>query len=47
MIELAPSAMIRKAKQMGCHSIVFNVNEPAMSLPSLIELAEEARAAGT
>jgi pyruvate-formate lyase-activating enzyme len=46
MIELAPSAMIRKAKQLGCHSIVFNVNEPTMSLPSLLELAVEARAAG-
>jgi pyruvate-formate lyase-activating enzyme len=46
MIELTPPELIRRAKQLGCHSIVFNVNEPAMSLPSLLELAVEARAAG-
>ncbi len=46
MVELTPPELIRKAKQMGCHSIVFNVNEPAVSFPSLVELAQEARAAG-
>jgi len=46
MVELQPSELIRKARQMGCHSIVFNVNEPAMSFPSLVELAREAHGAG-
>ncbi len=46
MIELTPEELIRKARQLGCHSIVFNVNEPAMSLPSLEVVAGEARAAG-
>ncbi len=46
MIELPPRELIRKARQLGCHSMVFNVNEPAMSLPSLLEVATEARDAG-
>ncbi|MEZ4598474.1 MAG: radical SAM protein [Syntrophotaleaceae bacterium] len=43
MLHLTPLEVVRKARQMGCGSIVFNVNEPAMSFPSLLELAEEAR----
>lgn len=43
MLQLSPHEVVRKAKQMGCGSIVFNVNEPAMSFPSLLELAEQAR----
>ncbi len=46
MLRLSPSEVVRKARQMGCGSIVFNVNEPAMSFPSLLELAEAARAEG-
>lgn len=41
--ELSPAEIIRKARQMGCDTIVFNVNEPAMSLPSLAELSLNAR----
>jgi pyruvate-formate lyase-activating enzyme len=43
MFHLSPRELVRKAKQMRCGSIVFNVNEPAVSFPSLLELAEEAR----
>ena len=43
MLQLSPFEMVRKAKQMDCRSIVFNVNEPTMSFPSLFEFAEEAR----
>jgi pyruvate-formate lyase-activating enzyme len=43
MLDLTPFEVVRKAKQMDCGSIVFNVNEPAMSFPSLLELAAEAR----
>ncbi len=43
MLALSPAEVVRKAKQMGCVSIVFNVNEPAVSFPSLLALAEEAR----
>ncbi len=46
MIELTPKELIRRAKQLGCHSIVFNVNEPTVSLPSLLGVAAEAREAG-
>jgi pyruvate formate lyase activating enzyme len=46
MLRLSPAEVVRKAKQMGCGSIVFNVNEPAMSFPSLLELAEAARGEG-
>ncbi|RQW87638.1 MAG: radical SAM protein [Geobacter sp.] len=46
MLRLSPAEVVRKARQMGCGSIVFNVNEPAMSFPSLLELAEAARAEG-
>lgn len=43
MLDLSPGEVVRKAKQLGCWSIVFNVNEPAVSFPSLLELAEHAR----
>ena len=46
MLRLSPAEVVRKATQMACRSIVFNVNEPAMSIPSLLELGEAARAEG-
>ena len=46
MLRLSPAEVVRKARQMGCAGIVFNVNEPAVSLPSLQELAAEARREG-
>ncbi|HWQ08674.1 MAG TPA: radical SAM protein [Holophaga sp.] len=41
-----PRELVGAALKMGCRSIVFNVNEPTMSLPSLEEVAQEARRAG-
>lgn len=46
LLDLPPATLVRQAEKHGCHSIVFNVNEPTVSLPSLLELAVEARAAG-
>lgn len=42
---LAPRELVGTARKLKCRSIVFNVNEPAVSLPSLVEVAGEARAA--
>lgn len=44
MLDLPPARLVRLARKHGCHSIVFNVNEPTVSLPSLLRLADAARA---
>lgn len=44
--ELLPKQIIAKTRQTGCHSIVFGVNEPTVSWPSLLELAAEAHKCG-
>ncbi len=41
---LSPQRVIALARQNGCHNIAFAVNEPGVALPSLLELAEAARA---
>ncbi|HEX9022662.1 MAG TPA: radical SAM protein [Geobacteraceae bacterium] len=46
MFHLTPSALVATAKKLGCHNMVFNVNEPAVSLPTLMGVAVEARKAG-
>lgn len=46
MVDLSPRELVRTAQKLGCHSIVFNVNEPTVSLNSLQSVANEARAAG-
>jgi pyruvate-formate lyase-activating enzyme len=46
MLDLEPTTVVRLAEKHGCHSIVFNVNEPTVSLPSLLRLSDAARAAG-
>lgn len=33
------------AKKLNCHTIIFNINEPTVSLPSLLEVAREAQVA--
>ena len=43
MFTLTPKELVGLAKKSGCHNIVFNVNEPAVSLPTLLELSHEAR----
>jgi len=40
--ELTPKDLIKKAQQSGCHNIVFAVNEPVVSWPFMLSLAEEA-----
>ncbi len=46
LFQLEPGEVVRKARQAGCHNMVFALNEPTVSLQSFAELAEEARRAG-
>lgn len=46
MYTFTPDALVRMAVKRGCHNIIFNVNEPAVSLPSLVEVSKVARVAG-
>lgn len=40
---MKPEQIVVKCRQLGCHNIVFAVNEPVMSLPSLLELSRVCR----
>ena len=44
--EIPPRELVASAKKLGCKSIIFNVNEPTVSLQSLTELSREAKAEG-
>lgn len=44
--EMKPKEFIRMAQKLGCHNIVFNINEPTVSLFTLQEVAWEAKNAG-
>jgi pyruvate formate lyase activating enzyme len=46
MFEFTPAELVKMAQKQGCHNIVFNVNEPTVSLPSLIEVSQVARDIG-
>jgi pyruvate formate lyase activating enzyme len=46
MYHLSPRELVGTAQKADCRSIVFNVNEPTVSIPSLLDVAREARAAG-
>jgi len=46
MVDIKPDNMIQLARKYGCHNIVFNINEPTVSLPSLQRLSAAAKAAG-
>jgi len=46
MYRLTPRELVGMAKKADCRSIVFNVNEPTVSIPSLIEVADAAREDG-
>ncbi len=46
MYHLPPDELVGMAQKLNCRSIVFNVNEPTVSIPSLLEVAQEARASG-
>jgi pyruvate formate lyase activating enzyme len=43
---LSPQRVVDLARQYGCHNIAFAINEPAVALPTLFELAPVASAAG-
>ncbi len=43
---MTPEDLVRMAQKLNCHNIVFNVNEPTVSLPELIELRKHAQKAG-
>lgn len=43
---LTPEKLVRLALQTGCHNIVFNINEPTVSIPSLLDLSRVARREG-
>jgi len=46
MYRLSAADLVGTAMRFKCKSIVFNVNEPAVSIPSMLEVANEARRAG-
>ena len=46
LFNLEPEQVVMRARQTGCHNIVFAVNEPMVSLQSIKEVAEEAQGAG-
>ena len=43
---LTPEALVGMALKLGCRNIVFNVNEPTVSIPGLLKLKKAADAAG-
>jgi pyruvate-formate lyase-activating enzyme len=43
MYDLSPKELIQMTQKLGCHNIVFSVNEPTMSLITLSQVAEEAK----
>jgi pyruvate formate lyase activating enzyme len=45
MYQLTPRELVGVARKLDCRSIVFSVNEPTVSLPSLLDVAQEAKAA--
>lgn len=44
--EFAPAELIKMAQKLDCDNIVFNVNEPTVSLLSLLEVSRAAKKAG-
>jgi pyruvate formate lyase activating enzyme len=45
MYHLTSRELVSMAQKANCRAIVFNVNEPTVSIPSLLDLAREAKAA--
>ena len=46
LYNLSPRKLVSMAQKLNCRSIVFNINEPTVSIPSLLEVAGEARTVG-
>jgi pyruvate-formate lyase-activating enzyme len=45
MYRIEPHKLVGMAQKLNFRSIVFNINEPTVSIPSLLEVAQEAKAA--
>ena len=43
---MTPEELVGMAQKLNCHNIVFNVNEPTVSLPALLKLREIVQRAG-
>ncbi len=46
MFDFSAEELVAIAEKWGCHNIVFNVNEPTVSLPSLVRLSQAASEKG-
>ncbi len=46
LLDLAPETVVRLSEKHGCHALVFAINEPTVSLPTLMEVSRAAKAAG-
>lgn len=46
MYLFSPVKLIETAQKLDCRNIVFNVNEPTVSIPSLLEVSASAKSAG-
>jgi pyruvate formate lyase activating enzyme len=44
--QMTPEELVNMARKLKCHNIVFNVNEPTVSMPTLLQLRECAQTAG-
>lgn len=44
--EMTPEELVAMAIKLKCHNIVFNVNEPTISIPGLLKLRQAATEAG-
>lgn len=46
MFNLTPEKVVEMVHKTSCHNIVFGINEPVVSMPSLLKLAAVAKAEG-
>ncbi|QYZ79649.1 radical SAM protein [Methanofollis formosanus] len=46
LFHVSPERLVQIAEETGCHTIVFGVNEPTVSVPSLLDLAAQAHTRG-
>jgi pyruvate formate lyase activating enzyme len=42
---MSAEELVRMARKLNCHNIVFTINEPTVSLPTLLELSAQAKKA--
>lgn len=46
LFQVSPERLVQIAEEAGCHTIVFGINEPTVSVPSLLDLASQAHKRG-